>query len=45
MTPDALTARTAICILACASLIQQRLHRLNEFQNQQITIIKRLVSD
>ncbi|MDA3960676.1 MAG: hypothetical protein PF961_07785, partial [Planctomycetota bacterium] len=45
MTPNDLTAEAAICILACASLIQQRLHRLIDFQNLQITVLKRLVSD
>ncbi|MDA3960639.1 MAG: helix-turn-helix domain-containing protein, partial [Planctomycetota bacterium] len=45
MTPNDLTAEAAICILACASLIQQRLHRLIDCQNLQITVLKRLVSD
>ncbi|MDA3960919.1 MAG: integrase core domain-containing protein, partial [Planctomycetota bacterium] len=45
MTPDDLTAETAICILACASLIQRRLHRLIEFPNRQIAVLKRLIAD
>jgi hypothetical protein len=45
MTADDLTAETAICILACASLIQQRLDKLIEFQNRQIAVLKRLVVD